>query len=296
MRSIELFVFGTSVLWGQGNNERDKIDVKIQEWLHQKYGASIKRIRHAHSGAVLLGASGPGRGPLNGEAPDPWPSVASQIAKAPSARQKVKLILLDGGINDVEISNILNPLLHKSQLDILIRKYCYQHMKQVLKALSVKYDGSKVYVLGYFQFLADRVSRTLCLKLLGKLGINVDDHNRHDLVSRVVANSKYFKNRSDVHLGRAVREAKKEFGLDCIFIESGFKVSDGVFGRPSKLYGIGIDPQFDERLFDYCPNALKKGRSGGHCFVAAIGHPNRSGIRQYVKQLKLAITEDLGAV
>ena len=44
MADIGLYVFGTSILWGQGHNDPNKIHSRIEQWLRSK-GASV-RVHH----------------------------------------------------------------------------------------------------------------------------------------------------------------------------------------------------------------------------------------------------------
>ncbi len=45
MADIGLYVFGTSILWGQGHNDDKKIHTRIKQWLERKHGAPSEPAR-----------------------------------------------------------------------------------------------------------------------------------------------------------------------------------------------------------------------------------------------------------
>jgi len=62
----------------------------------------------AHSGAVIGVDSGAPAGSCDGEVPTAFPTILQQCEAAPDT--SVNLVILNGGINDIDIRYILNPL------------------------------------------------------------------------------------------------------------------------------------------------------------------------------------------
>ena len=129
----------------------------------------------AHSGAKLGdpngGDSSAMMGPItdfSGEVPDTETrTVADQIASALMflARKNIdpkaiNLILLDGGINDVGVDKILNPLTSQSDLRSQIELFCHQHMSGMLKRALNEFPNAVIFVTGYYVIVSDQSDST----------------------------------------------------------------------------------------------------------------------------------------
>jgi len=68
----------------------------------------------AHSGAVIGVDSGAPAGSCDGEVPTAFPTILQQCEAAADTR--VNLVILNSGINDIDIRYILNPLRLRSRL------------------------------------------------------------------------------------------------------------------------------------------------------------------------------------
>lgn len=292
MTTTGLYVFGTSILWGQGHNEDAKMHTKIRDWLARRHKAIVRLHHPAHSGAFLKGQPGRGRGPLHGEVPDAFPSIATQINRAPRSTEDRTVVLVEGGINAVGVRRIVNPLTRPSELRQLTRRAFLTDLLDILLTLGHKYPSAEIYVLGYYPILARGVSGMKERLERFLVQFNVADANQLagiDFVKGATDNSRLFWEESNKQIGRAVRQAASQVSSTISFVEAGFKESEGLFGTRSLLFGLPPkDPQQDDRFFP-CARAIAKGRSGLHCFLAATGHPNRRGVARYVSQLKAAI-------
>ena len=291
MAKIGLYVFGTSILWGQGHNKEKKMHTRIATWLKRSTGKSVS-VRHAaHSGAVLKGPAGPGPKPLHGEVPTAYPSLAKQIRRAPLARENRVCVLIEAGINDVGVFNIINPLYSKQKLKKQTRQACYTDLLDVLVQAGRKYPIADIYVIGYYQILADKIGKhaSKLEELLCALRVCDAQDLEGDFVSRAVENTKLFWEESTKQIRKAVRDANDAVRANLVFVDSGYLPSEGLFGPRSLLYNIGNrDPQADNR-FVPCARAIAKGRSAVHCFFASVGHPNSRGVTRYAGAIKAAI-------
>ena len=168
---------------------------------------------------------------------------------------------------------------------------CHLDMGTVLAAIGRKYRGADVFVLGYYQILADRIRRRADLVALLDVWNLTEPVSgaRTNLVSRAVENSKLFRHESDWQLQRAVREANRTATGAIRFVPSTYLPANGLFGRDPLLFGLGDrDPQLDDRVLP-CWRAVRRGRTKFHCYLAAIGHPNKRGVTRYLRGVKQAL-------
>ena len=105
MADVGLYVFGTSILWGQGHNKSTKLHTRFTAWLRNRRGRTVRVHYAPHSGAVLARRSNDKR--LHGEVPTASPSVVKQISQAPGATENQVIVPIEGGINDVGVFKAL---------------------------------------------------------------------------------------------------------------------------------------------------------------------------------------------
>ena len=291
MAHIGLYVFGTSVLWGQGHKRPSKMHMRLARWSRTRHGGTVRVHYAPHSGAVVLGNSTAKR--LDGEVPVPFPSIARQIRLAPPPTEAKVYVLVDGGINDVGVANIINPTFSRARLKLETAEACHRRMTTVLTQLGRKYRGFDIVVLGYYQILADRIRRHArrLATLLDVLNIcDPEDLKGFDFVSRAVDNCKLFWQESDRQLQRAVSSVAPNIAGTVSFVSSAYTPANGIFGRDPLLFNLGDqDPQLKHRVLP-CTRAILKGRTKAHCYLASIGHPNRKGVTRYLNRVKQAMS------
>ena len=150
-----LLVLGDSVAWGQGLLTENKFSTLVQENLNAR-GQTLTVTMLAHSGATI-GIRGPTLASSDdGEVPVSFPTVVQQVAGFSGDPTDVALILLSGGINDVDIRRILNPLTNSRNLRHLIKQYCHNDMVTLLSEVTAKFSSPDlpVVVTGYFPILS----------------------------------------------------------------------------------------------------------------------------------------------
>jgi hypothetical protein len=128
-----MVTLGDSIMWGQGLPESMKFRSIVAGWIQSQFRDTrvvSQLTTHAHSGAVTgWGAYPEETGqqdpdsfyqsrsgyPYPGEVPFGYPSISFQIGMTVKdlvsqqiSPSLVDLVLLDGGINDVRVFNILN--------------------------------------------------------------------------------------------------------------------------------------------------------------------------------------------
>src|SRR3954463_16608010 len=109
--SFKVVVLGDSVMWGQGLFEHQKIHTLVASELAQ-HGLIVQTVFQAHSGAVIGEPDQKtNKPPIDGEVPVGEPTVFEQIEAALDGNERdesVDLVMISGGVNDVDITRILN--------------------------------------------------------------------------------------------------------------------------------------------------------------------------------------------
>ena len=287
----ELYLFGSSILWGQGHLPAGKIDRKVADFIATELGERPSVHLQAHSGALLNGDPADADPAAHGEVPCPWPSVIAQVRAAPPPRAKRVRILMEGGINEVGGVRISSPATPPEYIKRATELACYRDFRRVLAEVAKRFPTAEIYVIGYFQVLAERTGRKDVEDMLERGGMPaMEDDGGADLAERAIENSRLFREQSDHWLRRACEEVETESG-PCVFIESGFHESEGMFGRPSLLFHPwSSDPMMGARARQ-CTVALARRQTGLHCYLAATAHPNEAGIDRYVARITSALRE-----
>src|ERR1051326_4141714 len=114
-----LLVIGDSVVWGQGLAEEHKTATIIARHL----GAELKML--AHAGAKIGIRDSYSVTMPSGEIPCFFPTILQQLQSVDDALAKTAdWVLMNGGINDVEIQRVFNPMVPQYELELHTRNYC----------------------------------------------------------------------------------------------------------------------------------------------------------------------------
>jgi len=209
-RPLNMITLGDSIMWGQGLPEQMKFRTLVANWLQGCSGRVVKQwMTHAHSGAVTgmgmwpSGTNGNdpdfwfpktlgGQYPYPGEVPFGYPSISFQISETVSDLQReqpkidpanVDLVLLDGGINDLSVENILNPALVETNLlqgevangpdwvRTKTNQLCVTHMKNLLPQVLNAFPNAAVVITGYFPIVSNKTDLLLLNEYLGIIGL-----------------------------------------------------------------------------------------------------------------------------
>jgi lysophospholipase L1-like esterase/ribosomal protein L35AE/L33A len=155
--ALEMVVFGDSAMWGNGLREEHKSRTLVQQWFSQMMNGKPLHIRvYAHSGATVLPDStredySPRPGAVGGS----YPTISEQSdCVAPSEREKVDLILMDGCINDIGAPAILDPSVDPAWIADQAKRKCREPMKNLLTKIVAAYPKAWVIVTGYFPLIS----------------------------------------------------------------------------------------------------------------------------------------------
>ena len=288
---------GDSVNWGQGLLEAEKFDRMLA--LTRSVPPSAVLDRLAHSGAIIGNPTTAG-GVEPGEVPNATPSILAQCAAYAEDPERVDVILVNGGINDVGVATILNPLARIPSLDARIETACYTQMSGLLRAVATKFSapGSQILLLGYYAILSAASDPRGVAGMLAMHGVAMQDFGNEtlDVVASVTDRCEQFYRASNACFERAVAAV----GDPRIrFVDSGFTAANAAFaGDTAYLWGLDladaldpVDPVAAERhtLCEIAHPHPTDLLARELCFRASAGHPNVSGAAQYYRQIMAAL-------
>jgi hypothetical protein len=184
-RPFLMVALGDSIMWGQGLPESMKFRNIVAGWIQGQFhgSRSVDQLAtHAHSGAVTgWGAYPPETGqqdpdtffqsrlgyPFPGEFPFSYPSISFQIGMTVNDLNRqninpalVDLVLLDGGINDISVKNILDVTLTEhgngpNWVRTNTNARCIAHMRNLLPQVAQQFPNAAVILTGYFPIVSD---------------------------------------------------------------------------------------------------------------------------------------------
>lgn len=166
---IEMLVLGDSLIWGQGLREEEKFYFLTKRWLEEDIFNGNGRVRltvKAHSGSTIKLDPDEGqalergnRSPfeeLHPEVNVSFPTIEKQLRTAHSDHRDpaaVDLIMLSGGIPDVGVAKIINPLESNKKLRERIDLYCRRHMGELVAEAAEKFPNSLIVLVGYYPII-----------------------------------------------------------------------------------------------------------------------------------------------
>ncbi len=234
---LHMLVLGDSIMWGQGLKPEQKAWWRVKCWLQEKTGREVRERIEAHSGAVIAAASRPpSRFRSNdGEVNLPFPTVNEELDHAlefygPN-RSKVNLVLVDGCINDIDVSNLLNAAAMPDGLREQISNRCGAGMHDLLRRVTDGFPSAYVIVTGYYRIISSSTADNAFIRLLVKKLNHERPEARHmtdkEMRSRLIALSDLWYKVSTSSLSEAVSRVNTELGQSSLppramFIEIDF--------------------------------------------------------------------------
>lgn len=294
---FRIVTLGDSVSWGQGLLENEKYDVLVADALKQKIADVVLEPRLAHSGAVI-GVNGAAGSMAPGEVPEARLTIVEQCDSFTNSPETVDLVLLNGGINDVRVDVILDPLAIVPSLSKRIEVACHEGMLALLRKVSAKFTkpSCKILVTGYYTILSEESDPLAALRLLRMHNISLPERVEEDLgfLNPILRRCEEFFDESTSQLTAAVADAHDG---RIQFVPSGFTDDNAAFvPGTSLLWGLNLDlspqdpvanlrrPQCDTAF----PGPLQLFERE-KCHRASAGHPNVTGAIQFKNQILAAL-------
>ena len=280
--AFHIAVIGDSVAWGNGLKTENKYYYLVADWLQKLLNRPVEVKVYAHSGASISGTHCPNIDPAFNSG---CPTLMDQANNV----QNADLILVSGGINDVDVMKILdyNTPAHtitQRSSDIKV------NMTNLLNKLLDKNPNAKVIVTNYYPILGNTIAldqATLIWLFYG--GGNAPT----DLLPRLKQNSDIFYSGSTNSLANAVKQANN--GANRIsFAKTNFDPTSNCYAQSHtwlwKLVGLKIGvppvPKTDDDMYDYRNALCNKLNIFDLNRINAIGHPNKDGAKEYARAIE----------
>ena len=222
---LRMLVMGDSILWGQGLKQERKAWWRVKCWLEEKTGREVKEDVRAHSGALL--ETPPDTAirfrSNDSEVNQPLPTVNQQLDEAlqfyRDKRSSVDLILVDGCINDVGVSNLLNAAASLESLRPRIDARCGGSMTELLRRIVTGFPNAQVLVTGYYRSISSQTDDNAFLRLLVKKLARDEEGAKEgkarvltyrEMRQRLIATSEEWYRLSTANLANAVSKVNNE--------------------------------------------------------------------------------------
>jgi lysophospholipase L1-like esterase len=306
--TILILVLGDSIEWGQGLVEEKKFFTLVaNEIKSRESGIGVYTQVLAHSGATI-GAqvdSPGGATSLDGEVPRGSPTIWQQIHNFQGTKDSVDYVLIDGGINDVTVEDIVNPFSNVSATELAAKtkESCFTAMSELLKEVKGEFKNAQVIVTGYYKIISSEsdVSGLVALLVnLGFLAVGVEGAIAAAIltaveVGKMVERSRIFFEESKERLQQAVQATNDAVttGPSVKFAQPPFGDENALFAPNSWLWGLGLslepedvppDGVADSRAAA-CEAAGDQTQSVDLCKRASVGHPNVEGASRYANAI-----------
>ena len=287
-----LLVIGDSIVWGQGLAHEHK----TASILARHLGAEMKML--AHSGAKIGIRDSYTVAMPSAEVPCFFPTILQQLQEFNGDPASVEWVLMNGGINDVEVQRVFNPMVPLYELELHVRNYCGRDLQAILQLATQKFSNARILVLGYYPVLS-HLSRAEGVESLYSLvhGVKFAPLFNADLFrNQLVEHCLRFWKLSTGLFRSAVAHANREAGRKgAIFVDSGFEEPNAAYAPQSLLWECesndparAPDEAVAERRMAYelvGAGDLQKRQ----VLLSAVGHPNITGAAIMAEQCVKAI-------
>jgi len=283
-------------MWGQGLQDDNKFYSLACFTLGQQQFPGLQAEMRAHSGAVIgVGVDGPWP-TLPGEVPASGPTVLNQCAAYDGDPGSVRVVLMDGGINDIDVKVILNPTTNPADLSDLIKQHCYEDMKTLLQAVADKFSDNqcRIILLGYYPILGSDSDETGIPWLLKARGI--PDVDALLLSAAAISDPRalavQFWKESDRWLRQAAADVNPGAGNRITYILPPFTEENALFKSDPWLWSVALDLAAEDEVVaqrtDACIRLVPDELECQICRRASVGHPNATGSLKYYEAIMTA--------
>jgi hypothetical protein len=287
---LRIIVLGDSVSWGQGLLPQHKFASLVAASI----GAanSGDNFMMAHSGAII-GVSKPDpTTSTNAEIPAPAPMIIDQVSQV-QAPETVDLVLLTGGINDVNITTIFDPFTRLPYLHQLTQQVCYSDMKSLLGKVLATFTKPTVQirVIGYYPVVSPASNPIRgpagdpLVHFLGNLDLGFPQTLERNIVLRALSDrAMQFWTDSNGYLQQAVNDSSNGNAQRLAFVPTPFTPANALFAPNPLLWGFAEDLGPEDEVatqreaacaVQYPP--LTEFLANEVCHLASVGHPDVAG-------------------
>jgi lysophospholipase L1-like esterase len=295
---MRMVVLGDSVTWGQGLLMPQKFYSMVKLALSGTDCTTNCAVL-AHSGATIGVGVNTIEPAVDGEVPTSYPTILQQCNGIDDAPERVDLVLVSGGINDIDVRFILDPFTDASDLKDAVDLYCYRDMKILLKSVIDKFTkpACRFVVTSYFPILSAQSDVPQVEPFLSIHGITLPEWlERLLVVDKIVQNATLFWQRSQEMLAEAVDDMNRGLGgAPRLFLAAPpFSAENAALAPAAWLFGLNPDltsqdPVAKQRreACDLYENDLIQREK---CYRASAGHPNQIGAQRFAMAILSCLT------
>ena len=287
MATYRIVVLGDSVPWGQGLEPAEKFYSLVQTAIPDAESTLL-----AHAGATIGVGVPPTEAQVDGEVPTAYPTIMQQVEAFNDAPETVDLVLVNGGVNDINFRYILNPLTDSAHLKDHIRQYCFQAMKTLLESIAAKFTkpSARIIVTSYYPVLSHQTHLPLVDAFLAVHGLALPSFlNILDglVFGKIIANCEQFYAQSNHFLQRAIKQVNEAAGgvPRIFFAQPPFGPENAALAPQAWLWGVNPDLSPQDPVQDARHVACDAFETDPirrlTCYRASAGHPNIEGANQY---------------
>lgn len=286
-----LLAIGDSIIWGQGLLPQHK----TVNLLARHLGVEVQML--AHSGAKIGIRDSYTVTMPSGEVPCFFPTILQQLQNFSGDPAGVKFVLMNGGINDVEVQRVFNPMIPQFELELHTRNYCGRDFHRLLEKVMKKFSGAQVLVLGYYPALSHQ-SSTQGVETIYSLVHGVKFAPLYDPAAfrnELVEHCVRFWKLSTGLMRNAVEQVNRTAGkMRAIFVESGLDESNAAYASRSLLWELDLaspDAPLDEVAAERkaASELVATGEmQKRQCLLSSAGHPNVAGAARMAAQCMVA--------
>lgn len=289
--TMYILTVGDSVTWGQGLRPSQKMSTLVQDAFKPRM--KTRALMLAHSGAVIGVGASFNQPECDPEVPKGYPTILQQIDRAPD--QDVTLLLVNGGINDINIRVILNPFTDRRRLVDLCKLHCGAHMTVLLDRALRKFPSARIVVTSYYPILSPESDIDLIPGFMAMEGVPVaplfEMYRKGPVLRKIVDNCRIFFEESSLALKAAV-EAHAAGGR-VFFAAPPFRDENAALAPKPWLFGLnsqfGPEDPVAGRRRKACDACEKDLLQREQCYRASAGHPNAEGARQFANAILEAL-------
>jgi lysophospholipase L1-like esterase len=292
-----LTVLGDSVTWGNGLQEKDKMTTHMIADIEQATGRRVINQRYAQTGANIVPEPDDGVCAVScfGEAPAVNMSITTQVGQI-RRPELLELVFLNGCINDVGLTTILNPDTTDEQLTGLTQHFCGTEMATLLRKIRDLAPQARIVVAGYYPIVgpdSDIFALRTWESTRGENSTIADS----PFLAQLVAHSDLFYTLANASLRGAIAQLNAEAGGTLVaFADPQFGSQNAVFAPQKLLWSmtsenrLSADINVSLALFpeDDMLTARAEGCVGIEdvfdfvtCIYDSVGHPNPAGARVF---------------
>jgi lysophospholipase L1-like esterase len=298
--TYRILALGDSVVWGQGLQEPHKMHAQVAAAVKAASGGmQVYTTLLAHSGAIIGVGRTTTRSAIHPEVPTDHPTILQQCANAAvDDADTVDLVIVDGGINDVDVRTILNPLTTTAELKAKIERVFSGDLVSLLEQVLTNYPNAQVVVTGYYPIVSNESDLTLLPLMLSGIGVDLltgviggSAVISKTVLKSTITNAATFARESRTRIARAVDTANAALASPrVVFADPRFAPTNAALASDPWLFGINPDGSPQDNPAVSIPRAAAcnshcSGSDATICERASAGHPNPTGARRFASAI-----------